>query len=130
MTNRPITDGPIDSDSTNDGNAFDRSQKLAVGDVVIDRAAYIVTVKGRPCVLARQELRLLEMLMANADHVLTSRELLDALWGPDYEGDTLTVHMLRLRKKLERRTGATKHLRTVRGVGYVFDTVPVLGQAE
>jgi DNA-binding response OmpR family regulator len=35
--------------------------------------------------------------------------------------------MLRLRKKLERQTGAAPHLRTVRGIGYVFDTIPVAG---
>jgi DNA-binding response OmpR family regulator len=35
------------------------------------------------------------------------------------------VHVLRLRKKLERWPGASRHLRTVRGIGYVFDTDPV-----
>jgi DNA-binding response OmpR family regulator len=98
-----------------------------VGDVALDRAAHLVTVNGRPLRLARQELRLLELLMSNADRVLGHQFLLDSLWGPGYAGDpgTLAVHMLRLRKKLEREGGGTQHLRTVRGVGYIFDTVPI-----
>ena len=103
------------------------SDRLEVGDVVLNRAAHLVTVAGRSLALARQEFRLLELLMTNADHVLTSRAILDAIWGPEYSGDpgTLAVHMLRLRNKLERVPNGSRHLRTVRGVGYIFDTVPV-----
>jgi two-component system, OmpR family, response regulator RegX3 len=101
--------------------------RLAVGGVVLDRAAHLVTVSGRPLHLAHQEFRLLELLMVNADRVLSPGFLLDSLWGPDFAGDpgTLAVHMLRLRKKLEREPGGTRHLRTVRRVGYIFDTEPV-----
>ncbi|MCW2497589.1 response regulator transcription factor [Jatrophihabitans sp.] len=100
---------------------------LEVGDVVLNRAAFRVTVAGRSLALARQEFRLLELLMSNADRVLTSSAILDAVWGPTFTGDpgTLAVHMLRLRNKLEREPGGLQHLRTVRGVGYIFDTDPV-----
>jgi DNA-binding response OmpR family regulator len=59
--------------------------------------------------------------------VLSPQFLLDSLWGADYAGDpgTLAVHMLRLRKKLEREAGGRRHLRTIRRVGYIFDTEPV-----
>jgi two-component system response regulator RegX3 len=102
-------------------------ERLTVGDVTLDRAAHLVTVNGQPLRLALQELRLLDLLMTYADRVLTTRFLLDSLWGPDYPGDpgTLAVHMLRLRKKLERGPDGAQHLRTVRGVGYIFDTVPI-----
>lgn len=102
-------------------------ERLVVGDVVLDRAAHLVTVKGSPRLLALQEFKLLELLMRNADHVLSPHYLLDELWGTDYTGDpgTLAVHILRLRNKLERQPGDTRHLRTVRSVGYVFDTEPV-----
>ena len=102
-------------------------ERLEVGDVVLNRAAHLVTVAGRSLALARQEFRLLELLMTNADHVLSSRTILDAIWGPEYSGDpgTLAVHMLRLRNKLERVPSGSRHLRTVRGVGYIFDTIPV-----
>jgi two-component system response regulator RegX3 len=101
--------------------------RLVTGDVVLDRAAHLVTVRGVPLRLALQEFRLLELLMTHADHVLATPAILDELWGPAYSGDpgTVAVHVLRLRKKLQRGAGASCHLRTVRGIGYVFDTFPV-----
>jgi two-component system response regulator RegX3 len=107
--------------------APDPHDRLATGDVVLDRAAHLVTVRGVPLRLALQEFRLLELLMVHADHVMPTTQILEALWGPHYAGDpgTVAVHVLRLRKKLERGAGASGHLRTVRGIGYVFDTYPI-----
>jgi two-component system response regulator RegX3 len=107
--------------------ATDDAERLCVGDVVLDRAAHLVTVRGRAVTLAMQEFRLLDLLMANADHVVASAVILESLWGRQFSGDpgTVAVHVLRLRKKLERWPGASRHLRTVRGIGYVFDTQPV-----
>lgn len=100
--------------------------RLQVGDVMLDRAAHRVSVHGQRVILALQEFRLLELLMVNADHVLSGPTILERLWGAQFAGDpgTVAVHILRLRKKLDRWPGASRHLRTVRGVGYVFDTVP------
>ena len=94
--------------------------------MVLDRSAHLVTVQGHSVVLALQEFRLLELLMLNADNVVRSGDILGQLWGPSFTGDpgTVAVHMLRLRRKLDRWPGASRHLRTVRGIGYVFDTVP------
>jgi DNA-binding response OmpR family regulator len=105
----------------------DPAGRVVAGEVVLDRAAHLVTVYGRPLHLPHQEFRLLELLMVNADRVLSPQFLLDSLWGADYAGDpgTLAVHMLRLRKKLEREAGGRRHLRTIRRVGYIFDTEPV-----
>ncbi len=99
--------------------------RLQAGEVILDRAAHRVTVGGHGVLLALQEFRLLELMMANADRVVPSTTILDELWGSQFTGDpgTVAVHMLRLRKKLDRWHGAS-HLRTVRGIGYVFDTVP------
>jgi two-component system, OmpR family, response regulator RegX3 len=103
------------------------ADRLLGGDVVLDRAAHLVTVRGHALALAMQEFRLLELLMANADHVVPSTKILQQVWGSEFAGDpgTIAVHVLRLRKKLERWPGASRHLRTVRGLGYVFDTEPV-----
>lgn len=110
----------------------DRLPVLAGGDVKVDIAARKVTVNDQPVKLARQEFRLLEALVEHIDRVMTSGELLTSLWGPSYAGDpsTLAVHILRLRNKLERRPGATQHIRTVRGVGYIFDAIPPDSQHE
>ena len=101
--------------------------RLRAGEIILDRAAHRLTVADHAVVLALQEFRLLELLMVHADHVLPSATILDRLWGAQFSGDpgTVAVHILRLRKKLdERADGASRHVRTVRGIGYVFDTVP------
>ncbi len=102
-------------------------QRLVIGDVVLDRAAHLVLVRGTALHLALREFRVLELLMSHADCVLENGAILDAIWGPGYEGDpsTVAVHVLRIRKKLDRVGGVGRHLRTVRGLGYVFDSVPV-----
>lgn len=96
---------------------------------MLDRAAHLVTVGGQAVHLTLREFRLLELLMTNADQVLENARILHEIWDANFHGDpsTLTVHVLRLRKKLERALpGAGGHLRTVRGLGYVFDTEPVI----
>ncbi|HEY2273603.1 MAG TPA: response regulator transcription factor [Jatrophihabitantaceae bacterium] len=102
--------------------------RLIGGDVVLDRAAHLVTVRGHALSLAMQEFRLLDLLMASADRVVSSSTILQEVWGSEFVGDpgTIAVHVLRLRKKLEKWPGASRHLRTVRGLGYVFDTEPVI----
>ena len=102
------------------------SQPLTVGLIELDEAVHSVTVQGEPITLSPQEFRLLSALVREADHVLSTEYLLDGLWGPDYAGDpgTLPVHILRLRNKLDRCPGTSAHIRTVRGIGYIFDTVP------
>jgi two-component system, OmpR family, response regulator RegX3 len=107
--------------------ATDNNARLQVGDIVLDRAAHLVTVHGHALMLALQEFRLLDLLMSNADHVLPSPVILETLWGRNFSGDpgTVAVHVLRLRRKMERWPGASRHLRTVRGIGYVFDTDPI-----
>jgi two-component system response regulator RegX3 len=102
-------------------------EPLSRGDIVLDRAARLVRVRGRSLQIATQEFRLLELFMTHADHVLPNTFILNSLWGPEFHGDpsTVPVHVLRLRKKLEADPNAKRHLRTVRGIGYVFDTEPV-----
>jgi DNA-binding response OmpR family regulator len=105
----------------------DDSRPLRAGGVELRIAAHTVTVQGHPATLSPQEFRLLTLLLQHVDHVLASQYLLDQLWGPNYTGHpgTLNVHILRLRTKLDRRHPRTSaHIRTVRGVGYIFDSTP------
>jgi DNA-binding response OmpR family regulator len=109
-------------------DATDRpSRQLRIGEVMLDPAAHLITVRGQALHFALREFHLLELLMRNADRVLDNATILERVWGTGFQGDpsTLTVHVLRIRKKLE-HLGAGRHLRTVRGVGYVFDTEPVV----
>lgn len=101
---------------------------LNAGDVEMDVAAHTVSANGQPVSLTLQEFRLLQALLEHLDRVMTTQELLSCVWGPNHTGDpsTLTVHILRLRTKLERRAGAAHHIRTIRGLGYIFDSTPPL----
>ena len=97
---------------------------LEVGPVRMDVDRHRVTVAGEPVQLPLKEFELLEILLRNAGRVLTRQQLIDRVWGPDYVGDTKTldVHVKRLRAKVEPEPKNPKHLVTVRGLGYKFES--------
>jgi DNA-binding response OmpR family regulator len=72
--------------------------------------------------LPLREFQVLQMLMDNAGRVVSRAELFDTCWGPGHRdgGKTLDVHMTRLRRKL-RALGRPGQIRTVYGVGYIYD---------
>jgi two-component system, OmpR family, KDP operon response regulator KdpE len=92
------------------------------GDVVIDRARRRVLRAGEPVHLTPIEYRLLLLLTARPDRVLTHRHLLQELWGPGHAEDThyVRVHMGNLRKKIEPDPSRPRWLLTETGVGYRF----------
>ncbi len=96
---------------------------IAVGNLVIDPAKYEVTVDGWPVVLTLKEYELLRYLVTRRGRVITREVLLEQVWGYDYYGGTRTVdvHIGRLRTKIE--TGEYSFIKTVRGVGYIFNAV-------
>ena len=73
--------------------------------------------------MTRKEFDLLAHLAANPRQVFSRVQLLDAVWGHTWEGsaETVTVHVRRLREKIERTPSKPEHLLTVRGVGYRFE---------
>ena len=89
---------------------------MVAGDVEVDRTRREARVGGRPVPLAARELDLLQHLADNLGVALSRRQLLDSVWGPDWEGDerTVDVHIGQLRKKL----GDGLPLATVWGTGY------------
>ncbi|HEY1969444.1 MAG TPA: response regulator transcription factor [Pseudonocardia sp.] len=107
------------------GDSEDNSpQVLEAGPVRMDVERHVVTVSGREVPLPLKEFDLLEYLLRNVGRVLTRGQLIDRVWGADYVGDTKTldVHVKRLRSKIENDPSAPKHLVTVRGLGYKFET--------
>lgn len=92
---------------------------LAVGSISMDLHAHVVQVEGTPVELTATEFRLLEHCMRNSGTVLAREQLLEAVWGYQFEGYARTVdtHVRRLRAKLG---GAASLLETVRGFGYRF----------
>ncbi len=96
------------------------SGRLALGGVEIDFDARQVTSRGRHVHLTPKEFELLRYLAAHANKVLTHRELLQAVWGPDYgdQVDYLRVVVNQLRKKIEPKPSAPAYLLTEPWVGY------------
>ncbi|HSV65325.1 MAG TPA: response regulator transcription factor [Mycobacteriales bacterium] len=97
---------------------------LEAGPVRMDVDRHVVTVNGDGVPMPLKEFDLLELLLRNAGRVLTRGQLIDRVWGADYVGDTKTldVHVKRLRAKLEPDPSNPRHLLTVRGLGYKFET--------
>ncbi len=91
-----------------------------LGDLVVDPAAREVRLAGRPVELTRLEFDLLEALSERPRVVLSRRQLLERVWGPDWYGDDhlVDVHIANLRRKLGDDPRAPRHIVTVRGVGY------------
>ena len=97
---------------------------VEAGPVRMDVDRHVVTVDGTPVALPLKEFELLELLVRNADRVLTRGQIIDRVWGADYVGDTKTldVHVKRLRSKVEPHPSRPRHIVTVRGLGYKFET--------
>lgn len=102
-----------------------RQDLLAQPDVAgltIDSGTHRVRVRGDWVQLTSVEFALLTFLMRHPSVAFTRRELLRRVWGHEI-GDTSTVsvHVRRLRRKLERDTGRPEMIRTVWGSGYFFE---------
>jgi len=96
-------------------------EELAVGDLELDTRARRVSRASRPIELTRTEFALLELLMRNADTVLTREVIRARVWGFEdaYGSNTLDVYIGYLRRKTE-ESGGTRLIHTVRGVGFVL----------
>lgn len=101
----------------------DASEKLSFDNLVIDKQAYDLVIKGKRVDAPPKEIELLYFLASSPNRVFTRAQLLDEVWGFDYFGDTRTVdvHVKRLREKLEGVSDKWE-LKTVWGVGYKFET--------
>jgi DNA-binding response OmpR family regulator len=95
-------------------------QRLQIGDLEIDFAAYSAVRNGCPMELTRREFQLLRALVSKPNEVLTRDQLLDAIVGEDVHVTNRVIdnHIVALRAKIEPDPAAPAHLITVRGVGY------------
>jgi two-component system KDP operon response regulator KdpE len=93
---------------------------FATGELKVDLARRLVFVGGREVRLTPIEYRLLAVLVKHAGKVLTHRQLLHEVWGPEYgdENHYVRVYVAQLRRKLEEDPARPRYLRTEPGVGY------------
>lgn len=96
------------------------SARVSFGDIEVDLARRSVTRGGAPVHLTPIEFKLLAHLLTHAGRVLTHRQLLTTVWGPNHveHNHYLRVYMGGLRRKLEANPGFPVHILTESGVGY------------
>jgi len=95
------------------------------GDLMVDMAHRLVTVRGEPVTLTPTEYDILRTLIQHTGKVLTHRQLLRAVWGAAYESEThlLRVNVSNLRGKIEADASRPKYILTEPGVGYRLKTL-------
>ena len=96
------------------------TNKIIVGDLILDLDKFEVRVKGEVIDLTLREFEVLKYLASQPGQVVTREVLLEKVWGYEYYGDirTVDVTVRRIREKIEKDTSAPKLLITKRGVGY------------
>lgn len=102
---------------------------LRAGMIVLDGAKHAVYVDGSSCDLTYKEYELLRLLMQRTGIVTSRDDILNHVWGTDFQGEsrTLDMHIKTLRQKLGQ---AGEMIRTVRGVGYFLDNDVPAGTSE
>lgn len=103
------------SSETPDGSVLD------YGRLVVDLGAHEVRVGGEPVPFTAREFELLEHLARHPRQILTRDQLFERLWGDFGDRHTLTVHISRIRDKIEEDPSHPRYIVTVWGVGYRFE---------
>jgi DNA-binding response OmpR family regulator len=95
-------------------------EPLTVRDLVVDTVAHSASLGGALLDLTRTEFDLLATMAAHPRAAFSRRQLIEAVWGPEWYGDehVVDVHVGHLRRKLGDDATSPTHIRTVRGVGY------------
>ncbi|NUM43818.1 MAG: response regulator transcription factor [Anaerolineales bacterium] len=99
-------------------------ERLTLGTMIIDAGARAVTLGEKNIPLSAKEFDLLYHFAQHPRQVFTREQLLEQVWGYEFFGDasTVTVHIRRLREKIEADPSEPKFILTVWGVGYKFES--------
>lgn len=97
-------------------------RNIIAGELEIDFALRKVKLQGKEVVLTPTEFDILAYLAQNPDRILTSKMIMEKIWGPGYGEDnaTLRVHISNLRKKIEPHASIPCHILTEPGIGFRF----------
>ena len=97
-------------------------RQIVLPDLMIDMDHYTIKIKNEVHELPPKEMELIYFLAKNRNRVFTREQLIEHIWGYDFEGDnrTIDVHIKRLREKLEGLVSKYR-IKTVWGVGYKFE---------
>ena len=98
------------------------TQRRTVADLTVDVDRREASLAGKPVRLKPREFDLLWLFVRNEGRVFTRDQLIEAVWGYDWEGDprTVDVHVRRIRRALDDNAESPHYLHTVHGLGYKF----------
>lgn len=98
------------------------AQEYRLGCLYVSPARHLVTVNNEPVTLTLKEYEVLCLLLKNSGTVLTRTQLLNQIWGYEFDGEsrTVDVHIRTLRQKLKE---AGEYVETIRGVGYRIGSI-------
>lgn len=101
-------------------NQLNEGEVLTCGDIVLDKAAHVVTIEGKTIELSFKEFELLTYFMENKGIALSREKILNSVWNYDYFGDARTIdtHVKKLRSKMG---NCGEMIKTVWGMGYKFE---------
>lgn len=104
------------------GSNEKKSKTISVRNLVIDKDARRVWVEGQEVNLTTKEFDLLLFLAENPNRVFSREELFDRIWNMDAVGDvsTVTVHIKKIREKIELDSSKPQYIETIWGIGYRF----------
>ena len=96
---------------------------IITGGLALDTVAKELTLDGEPVRLTAREYGIVEYLMRNLGHVLSTQQIYEAVWNePSYSSEkTVTVHIRRIREKIEINPKEPKYLKVVWGIGYKIE---------
>ena len=104
------------------GSGVKANEIIEIRGIKIDKTARRVYVNGEEKAFATKEFDLLTFLAENPNHVFTKEELFNKIWDMESIGDiaTVTVHIKKIREKIEFNTSKPQYIETIWGVGYRF----------
>ncbi|CAG7619117.1 Transcriptional regulatory protein SrrA [Paenibacillus solanacearum] len=104
------------------GGKEHKSGEIRAGSLVLDTAARRVYVSGKEVTMTAKEFDLLTFLALHPNRVFSKEELFEKIWGMDSLGDiaTVTVHIRRIREKIESDPSRPEYIETLWGAGYRF----------
>lgn len=104
------------------GSGSKENETLEIRGLKIDKTARRVFLNGEEKIFTTKEFDLLTFLAENPNHVFTKEELFRKIWDMESVGDiaTVTVHIKKIREKIEYNTSKPQYIETIWGVGYRF----------
>lgn len=98
------------------------AKSIVIGGIKLDKESKEVLVDGQSVRLTPTEYGILHLLMSHAGRVFSIEEIYEEVWNePAYNADTVTVHIRKIREKIEINPKEPKYLKVVWGIGYKFE---------